>query len=791
LSLKLSNCGDFLLNFKMLPLFCCKTCTLFVLSIMRMHSRSLVSPAITIGLTSAVVFAIAIILLPSNITVINAQQQQSPTISQPPPVQVTQNGATTLFQSISDGIRLNVPEGWVIHDVNNTGSMRSEETRQGYGILAQLCPEELQQQQEQQQAAPSNVSRSRDTIHCQGIGGDIIHIVRYPDLDVRLQGVSSNITVDNNMTIDNILLYHTQKLEEVGYSRIQIINSTDTTLNVTNALTNQTIATVPAKFVEVTYSTASAPNVIREGYFMLAATDETRPDIGMTKGYSIFYEGTSTTAAGAAATPATIQQTTTSTPPVSLPPRQLLPIAVQQIFDSFELIVAPEVAQDIPAAQSVQAQEVREEPTNPLTVDITSSDIERGDNTALATFEFEADITGGIEPYTIRWDFDDDRSSEERSEDNDDVVVDYTFEEAGSYDVVLTITDSGGQSASDSIEINVEEGAPLAEEPPATEEVEEEQPITTEQPLTVDITSSDIERGDNTALATFEFEANVAGGIEPYTYSWDFDDDGRSSDEQTISHTFEEAGTYDVGLTITDSAGQRTSDSMEITVEEEEASSSITIIEPLAQGEDAISEDNLPTQQVQPDSAPPTALIEEIPDEQLTAQLNNQGGEQGETTIPAPNLTQSIQQNASQNMQVGIPNSNQVGEATTEPYTSSLDSDDGRSSSEERSDDVDNADENIDHIFDDAGSQNGGRTVKDSEDQRVSDSIESNVEAPPGEEPSIQEIPDEQLTAREVKHDLFDVDNSNSGSDDLIDVEEIFDADEFIDGLFDKLGLNN
>jgi hypothetical protein len=36
-----------------------------------------------------------------------------------------------------------VPQGWIIHDVDNTGSALSEdETKQGYGILAQLCPEE-------------------------------------------------------------------------------------------------------------------------------------------------------------------------------------------------------------------------------------------------------------------------------------------------------------------------------------------------------------------------------------------------------------------------------------------------------------------------------------------------------------------------------------------------------------------------------------------------------------------------------------------------------------------------
>src|SRR5919106_2171280 len=175
---------------------------------MRVSSRSLVSPAMTVGLISAVV-AIAIILFAANITIINAQQLTN----QPAE---TQNGTTTLFQSTEDSFRVQVPEGWVIHDVNNTGSMLLEESTQGYGILAQLCPQE--EEQEQQAAALSNVSGSGSTTSCQGSEGDIIHIVRYPDLETRLQA-ANNVTTNNNsiMTNDNILLYHLQKLREVGY----------------------------------------------------------------------------------------------------------------------------------------------------------------------------------------------------------------------------------------------------------------------------------------------------------------------------------------------------------------------------------------------------------------------------------------------------------------------------------------------------------------------------------------------------------------------------------------------
>jgi PKD repeat protein len=173
----------------------------------------------------------------------------------------------------------------------------------------------------------------------------------------------------------------------------------------------------------------------------------------MTKGYSIFYEGTST--AASAATAATIQETTTVTPSGSLP---LPPAAVRQVFDSFELIAAQEV----------------EEPTNPLTVEITSSDTEGGE-IAPATFEFEADVAGGTEPYTYSWDFDGEGSGESNEQ-----TVSHTFEEDGRYNVRLTVTDSIGQSASDSMEITVEEAPAVEEEvedevevPAVEEEVEE------------------------------------------------------------------------------------------------------------------------------------------------------------------------------------------------------------------------------------------------------------------------------------------------------------------------------
>jgi hypothetical protein len=244
-------------------------------------------------------------------------------ISQPAAIQ-----NTTSFQSTDDGFSVQVPEGWVIHDVDNTGFvLLEEEATQGYGILAQLCPEEEQQQQ----LTLPNVDSSDDTFSssCEGSENGVIHIVRYPDLNNRLQVGNTLPTTNNNnsssMINDNILLYHLQKLQEVGYRAIEIVNSTDMTVNLINPQTNETITTVPAKFVEMIYTTGIAPNETKSGYLISTATDVTVPNPGMTKGYTIFYEGSSVSAAEIT---------------IGFGSLSPLPPPVRQVFDSFELIAA-------------------------------------------------------------------------------------------------------------------------------------------------------------------------------------------------------------------------------------------------------------------------------------------------------------------------------------------------------------------------------------------------------------------------------------------------------------------
>src|SRR5215213_4916755 len=256
---------------------------------MKVSCRLLVSSLMAIALIAAA--AIAIILLAANVTMANAQQQQV----------TSQNSAnergTTTSRSTRDSFRVQVPPGWVIHDVKNSGSALVAEALDGVGILAQLCPEEEQQQVAFRSSGgnTSNSSISINSDRCQS--AQVIHVIRYPNLGARLGLTSDDIfAIINRDTIPNaVLAYQTQKLQEAGYRDIQIVNSTDTAINVdistglnnndNNAIAAGTATTtttrVPAKLVAMTYSTNLAPNETRIGYFILTATAATPRNLGM------------------------------------------------------------------------------------------------------------------------------------------------------------------------------------------------------------------------------------------------------------------------------------------------------------------------------------------------------------------------------------------------------------------------------------------------------------------------------------------------------------------------------
>jgi len=123
-------------------------------------------------------------------------------------------------------------------------------------------------------------------------------------------------------------------------------------------------------------------------------------------------------------------------------------------------------------------------------------------------------------------------------------------------------------------EVPEEDGGGGTAEPSPTTIEEEEQPPALTASMNIDSTNGD------TAPATFLFETFPEGGTEPYTFSWNFGDGSAQSNEQNTEHTFEQAGTYVVSLTVTDSAGEMVSDTREVIVRAGARATSTTTGEP-------------------------------------------------------------------------------------------------------------------------------------------------------------------------------------------------------------------
>ena len=133
--------------------------------------------------------------------------------------------------------------------------------------------------------------------------------------------------------------------------------------------------------------------------------------------------------------------------------------------------------------------------------------------------------------YTYHWDFGDGQTS-----DTTNRTTTHTYENPGRYHPVVTVTDPDGNTAS-------------------TDNGENQLVITVVARLEVQITS-DVQDGTE-APATWCFEPSFvtgAEGVPPYEYSWLFED-GASSEDREVCHTFEEPGDYDVELRVRDSVG--------------------------------------------------------------------------------------------------------------------------------------------------------------------------------------------------------------------------------------------
>ncbi len=132
------------------------------------------------------------------------------------------------------------------------------------------------------------------------------------------------------------------------------------------------------------------------------------------------------------------------------------------------------------------------------------------------------------------WDFGDGSSAGE-------VGATHTYAEDGTYTATLTATDEQGATSTQTVTVTVNNVAPQFDLGPARTVVEE-------------------------VASVFAATVTDPGSFDTHTYLWDFGD-GTTSTLPSLSHTYLEPGVYTVALTVTDDDGGVTTDTVQVTVQ--------------------------------------------------------------------------------------------------------------------------------------------------------------------------------------------------------------------------------
>ena len=259
------------------------------------------------------------------------------------------------------------------------------------------------------------------------------------------------------------------------------------------------------------------------------------------------------------------------------------------------------------AANHSQVVTVAASPTVSLTYGPSSPE-------ANSPITFTASTTGGAGPFAFSWAFGDGGTSKANP-------VSHTYSTAGSFNVIVTVTDADGAVASSSQTITTARALTVSfAESPATPEVGQSVSFTvtstggvgsvtftwtfgdgssvTTNPathvytlsgsFTVSVTAVDSNRVSVTSSQiltvvpavtasltyapsqpdsgqTVSFTGSANGGVRPYSYSWNFGDSGTGSGS-SATHTYQSSGIYTAVLAITDANGVVAQASQTITV---------------------------------------------------------------------------------------------------------------------------------------------------------------------------------------------------------------------------------
>lgn len=176
-----------------------------------------------------------------------------------------------------------------------------------------------------------------------------------------------------------------------------------------------------------------------------------------------------------------------------------------------------------------------------------------GDTGTEFTFDASASTGGRRNIFRYTWDFGD--GSGEQAQANP--VITHTFTSDGSYTVTLTVTNGLGDEDTSRQQVNVERIPPTAS-------------------FTVSPSSA-----DTTTEFTFDAAASSGGSGEILLYTWDLGDGSAevARRDPTLSHTFNDEGSYSVTLTVTNTHGDEASSTQDVTVGNAPPVASFTVSE--------------------------------------------------------------------------------------------------------------------------------------------------------------------------------------------------------------------
>lgn len=143
--------------------------------------------------------------------------------------------------------------------------------------------------------------------------------------------------------------------------------------------------------------------------------------------------------------------------------------------------------------------------------------------TAPVDIAFTAEVTSGQTPYSFEWGFGDGASSTQQGPV-------HRYEAAGIYTVALTVSDAGGATAEDELELVIE-------------------------PAVFSCTAI-ADPSSGPAPLQVRFTGEVTGGTAPLSFTWDFGDGSATSQQQNPVHDYGWAGVFEAKLTVTGAADQ-------------------------------------------------------------------------------------------------------------------------------------------------------------------------------------------------------------------------------------------